>query len=94
MKMNYPYGATPLDRDEINGLKPGHITTQGELNEVEAANIARLMANILLKQHNQKTLTWGATTLSKDTDTRKEYIQALREADKNNFAPLIAFATS
>ena len=32
-------GATPLDPNELDGLKPAHITTQGELNELEQANI-------------------------------------------------------
>ncbi len=35
----YPPGATPLDPDERAGLIPGHITTQGELNEWEQLNI-------------------------------------------------------
>lgn len=39
MKFEYAPGATPLDPDEINGLIPLHITTQGQLNEWEAANI-------------------------------------------------------
>lgn len=34
-----PEGATPLDPDEINGLKFDHITTRGELDELEQANI-------------------------------------------------------
>jgi Fic-DOC domain mobile mystery protein B len=35
----YPPGATPLDPDEVAGLLPAHIRTQGELNEWEQANI-------------------------------------------------------
>ena len=35
-----PDGATPLDPDEIEGLKFDHITTRGELDELEQANIA------------------------------------------------------
>jgi len=34
-----PDGATPLDPDELEGLKFGHITTRGELDELEQANI-------------------------------------------------------
>lgn len=34
-----PDGTTPLDPDEIAGLKFKHITTRGELNELEQANI-------------------------------------------------------
>lgn len=37
--MEYPDGATPLDPNELNGLKFKHLTTQGELNELEQANI-------------------------------------------------------
>jgi Fic-DOC domain mobile mystery protein B len=35
----YPFGATPLDLDECQGLLPKHITMQAELNEWEQANI-------------------------------------------------------
>jgi len=34
-----PDGATPLEPDEINGLKFKHITMRGELDELEQANI-------------------------------------------------------
>ena len=36
-----PEGATPLDPDEIEGLKFKHITTRGELDELEQANITQ-----------------------------------------------------
>jgi Fic-DOC domain mobile mystery protein B len=35
-----PAGATPLDEGERRQLKPAHITSRGELNEWEQANIA------------------------------------------------------
>lgn len=35
----YPAGATPLDPDEAEGLIPGHIITQSQLNEWEQQNI-------------------------------------------------------
>lgn len=37
--MDEPEGATPLDPDELEGLRQKHITTRGELNELEQANI-------------------------------------------------------
>jgi Fic-DOC domain mobile mystery protein B len=37
--MEYPEGATPLDPDELGGLKFKHITTRGELDQLEQANI-------------------------------------------------------
>ena len=39
--IDYPPGATPLDADELASLIPGHITTQGELNEWEQLNIVQ-----------------------------------------------------
>lgn len=39
VQLDYPPGATPLDADELASLIPGHITTQGELNEWEQLNI-------------------------------------------------------
>ena len=39
MNFDYPYGATPLDPNEIHGLIPLHISTQSELNEWEQVNI-------------------------------------------------------
>ena len=38
--MQYPEGATPLDPNELDGLKHKHITTQGELDQLEQANIS------------------------------------------------------
>ncbi len=39
VKLDTPPSATPLDADELASLIPGHITTQGELNEWEQLNI-------------------------------------------------------
>src|SRR6266853_2394875 len=37
--IRYPEGATPLDPSELDGLKFKHITTRGELDQLEQANI-------------------------------------------------------
>lgn len=37
--IEYPEGATPLDPDEIEGVKFKHITTRGELDHLEQGNI-------------------------------------------------------
>nr|WP_321440367.1 mobile mystery protein B [uncultured Hyphomonas sp.] len=37
--INEPDGATPLSPDELDGLKFKHITTRGELDELEQANV-------------------------------------------------------
>lgn len=192
-----PSGATPLDPNELNGLKPGYITTQEELNALERKNIieatqwamgkkhsdylnvsfclalhkrmlkdvwtwagqirsseknigvpkeqilsqlknlfddinywlehetyaveeiairfhhrlvsihpfpngngrhARLMTDILLEQNSENSFTWGQGTNSELIDaegtTRDKYISSLRQADQNNYSPLLKFARS
>jgi Fic-DOC domain mobile mystery protein B len=44
MTFEEPEGAIPLDPDEKQGLKFGHITTRGELDELEQANIEQGLA--------------------------------------------------
>ena len=39
MSDGLPDGATPIDPDEAEGLIPEHVTTRGELDELEEANI-------------------------------------------------------
>lgn len=39
MSIEYPEGATPLDPDEMEGLKFKHVTTRGQLDHLEQANI-------------------------------------------------------
>ncbi len=41
INLDYAPGATPLDADELASLIPGHISTQGELNEWEQLNIVQ-----------------------------------------------------
>lgn len=44
MTFQEPDGATPLDGDEKQGLKFPHVTTRGELDELEQANIEQGLA--------------------------------------------------
>lgn len=44
MTFEEPDGATPLDPDELQGLKFPHVTTRGELDELEQANIEQGLA--------------------------------------------------
>ncbi len=39
MEIDSPYGATPLDPDDEEGLLLPHVSTRGELDELEEANI-------------------------------------------------------
>ncbi|MDT9629769.1 mobile mystery protein B [Pseudomonas sp. JV449] len=186
-------GQTPLDPDEVAGLKPRHIATQGELDEWEAQNIlkasrwvarqkkldvlndhfcrelhvkmfddtwkwagtfrksdknigcdwtqiavnlrqlldnvaywlehnifppeeiavrfhhrlvwlhafpngngrhARLMTDCLLRQCGLALFSWGRGNLVIVNEVRQRYIQALRAADANDYALLLAFVRS
>jgi Fic-DOC domain mobile mystery protein B len=56
---------------------------------------SRLMADlIMVKLYNQTFFTWGSNNLIKATDARKNYINAIREADNYDVQPLIDFANS
>ena len=54
--MDYPGGATPLDPDEMEGLRFSHVSTRGELDQLEQANIVDGMA-WLKKQKSPDVLT-------------------------------------
>ena len=55
---HYPQGATPLDPDELAGLRHKHITTRAELDELEQANIDEGL-QWLKKQRAPAVLTEG-----------------------------------
>jgi len=42
--MEYPEGATPLNPDELAGLKFKHVQTRGQLDHLEQANIQNGLA--------------------------------------------------
>jgi Fic-DOC domain mobile mystery protein B len=54
MQFTYPYGATPLDPNEIEGLIPIHISTLPELNTWEQANILEVEEWLNKNQFNTK----------------------------------------
>ena len=51
MKLEYPEGATPLDPNEIDGLIPSYIATQGQLNAAEQANILEAQNWLIGRKH-------------------------------------------
>jgi Fic-DOC domain mobile mystery protein B len=56
---------------------------------------SRMMADALLKQMGQKSFSWGGGgNLLSASDVRARYLAALRAADKNDFADLLAFVRS
>ena len=56
---------------------------------------ARLATDVLLrKQLVEKPFSWGSGSIENASDTRTAYIDALREADKDNYQPLMRFVRS
>ena len=54
---------------------------------------ARLMADIVIAARGGEELTWGAgAEIGTGGDVRQHYIDAVRQADQGNYAPLLAFA--
>jgi Fic-DOC domain mobile mystery protein B len=56
---------------------------------------SRLMADILIEKIFKEPLfTWGMKNLSKESDKRKTYLEALKLADKGEYTSLIKFSHS
>lgn len=51
---------------------------------------ARLWGDIILRQHGRPPFEWRSPDLDHASEARKAYIDALRNADMNNYEPLIA----
>lgn len=55
---------------------------------------ARMAADLLLRSMGQEPFTWGSENLIKPSDTRAEYIEALRAADGHGYDQLFRFVRS
>lgn len=54
---------------------------------------SRMLADILIsKVFDKPFFTWGSVNLTKKGEARTKYLAALREADQNDYKPLIEFA--
>lgn len=51
---------------------------------------ARMLANILLKQNRSPIVEWPETVIGSESTVRKEYIAAIKDADRGDEEPLIA----
>ena len=90
INLDYAPGATPLDADELASLIPGHITTQGELNEWEQLNIVQgdtwarkqrkeiLDEGFLRRLHQQmfgETWRWAGTFRKSDKNIGVDWLR-------------------
>lgn len=55
--------------------------------------ISRLMANLLMRNLKGKTLYWGSNNLTEISEIRKQYIEALKYADKSDYSKLLNFVS-
>ncbi len=55
---------------------------------------ARLAAELLLQRNGQKRFSWGSGSIAESSETRREYIKALQEADQGDVKRLLLFARS
>ena len=56
---------------------------------------SRLLGDIIIeKLFNEKPFSWGADNLSKEGDTRSDYLKAVKAADREDYKPLLAIARS
>ena len=53
---------------------------------------ARFATDLLLMSLGLEPFTWGSVNLVDPSETRRRYIDALRDADNHNIEPLLAFA--
>ena len=53
--------------------------------------ISRLMADLLMRKFGLPDLNWGSGDLTEISELRKQYIDALREADRGDYTALISF---
>lgn len=53
------------------------------------------MADIIIeKLFGKEPFSWGAENFSKEGDARSAYLKAVKQADKNEYQPLLEFANS
>lgn len=55
---------------------------------------ARMVADLLAVSLGHPRFSWGSASLSKADETRARYVAALKAADNQDIAPLLAFARS
>jgi Fic-DOC domain mobile mystery protein B len=88
-------GATPLDPDDIVGLKPRHVATQGQLNEFEESNIlkARLWLRRLRARRDPLDFVFALELHARMFDDTWEWAGMLRRRETSIGIPPERVAT-
>jgi len=84
IEFQYPNGATPLDPNEMLGLKIHHISTRDELNQFEHRNIAEALQWLKIRRgHDIMTDTFVKTLHKKMFGKVWSWAGTFRRSDKN-----------
>lgn len=94
IQLQYPIGATPLNPNEIEGLIPSHISTQGELNEAEQNNILKAKRWALVKKKEILTDTFFRALHKRMFSDVWKWAGEYRKTGKNIGVPAHQIATS
>lgn len=88
LQIQYSPGATPLDPNELAGLIPNYITTQGELNQLERENILTATTWALGKTNHDCLNVSFCLDLHKRMFSKVwKWAGATRQTDKNIGVP-------
>jgi Fic-DOC domain mobile mystery protein B len=77
--------------DEI-GARFHHRLVQIHLFPNGNGRHSRFITDLLMKSLGAEMFSWGSKDLYAQSSVRSEYINSLKEADENNYLPLIKFA--
>jgi len=99
VEFEYPPGPTPLDRDEMDGLKIQSIETRRQLDRFEQINLqeglrwlARAFTDTVRQWRlGEHPVSWLGDEMQHPGEVREQYIRSLRMADTGDYSDLIAF---
>ena len=81
--ISQPPGATPLQPDELEGLRPGHIRTREDLNEWEARNILKASNWAFSRRRDVLNEAFIRALHHRMFDDTWEWAGTYRNSDKN-----------
>jgi Fic-DOC domain mobile mystery protein B len=79
----YPEGATPLDPDELGGLKHKHVSTREELDELEQANIESGLRWLARSRRDVLTSNFAVSLHKRLFGEVWDWAGTFRKTDKN-----------
>ncbi len=82
-------GQTPMNIEQLIGLKIPMIHTHAQINAYEQANINEALRWLMQYTFGLARFSWGAHSTG---EVRKIYMLAIQQAEAGDYEPLIYFA--